>query len=210
MFKTKFITLLVLLPLLTSGPTPGIAVNITPEPVIEVKELDQRARILQAYLARYNSPLQYHAADFVEAADTYRLDWKLVAAISGVESTFGKRTPGGCNSWGWGVYGDQALKFNSCRHGIFTVSEGLRKNYIDKGLLEPLAMNRKYAASPTWGVRVNYFLNDMSKFEAKYRGEQPKLVSGELQLPKLAMEYLKDDQKEVNAQLSSLPEELNH
>ncbi len=136
---------------------------------IEAKVMDERVLILQAYLRKYNSPLVNNANDFVEAADTYNLNWKLVAAISGVESTFGKHIPGGYNAWGWGVYGDQALGFNSWRHGIFTVSEGLRKNYINKGYITPYEMNRIYAASPRWGGNVAYFLADMDKFEAEYR-----------------------------------------
>lgn len=150
---------------------------------ISGKELDQRALILRDYLAEYNSPLSYHAQDFIDAADIYKIDWKLVPAISGVESTFGKHIPGGhnprfisYNGWGWGVYGPNILKFRSWREGIFTVTGGLKKDYIDKGLVEPLAMNRKYAASKTWGVRVAYFINDLEKFSKKYQLDSTSLL----------------------------------
>ncbi len=66
---------------------------------VEAKKLDRKAEILAQYLAKYNSPLQYHAQDFIDAANTYKLDWKLVASIAGVESTFGKFIPGGYNGW---------------------------------------------------------------------------------------------------------------
>jgi len=153
---------------------------------IEARVIDPRAQILQEYLAQYNSPLQNHASSFVEAADLYNLDWKLVAAISGVESTFGKFVPGGTtpqyssyNAWGWGVYGTQAIYFKSWREGIFTVSEGLRKNYFNKGLTNPYVINRVYAASPTWGSNVTYFLNSMNKFEKEYKKQNPyELISG--------------------------------
>lgn len=138
----------------------------TTEPAItiESRELDSRAEILAAYFAQYNSPLEYHAQDFIDAADSYNVDWRLVPAISGVESTFGKFIPGGYNAWGWGVYGTHALYFNSWRDGIFTVTEGLKKNYIDKGLTDPYSMNRIYAASPYWGGKVSYFLQNISNF----------------------------------------------
>ncbi len=139
------------------------------EAVATAQVLDPRAQILQAYLARYNSPLQNHSQDFVDAADKYHLDWKLVPAISGVESTFGKHIPGGYNGWGWGVYGDQALGFDSWTDGIYTVTEGLKTRYVDRGLTEPLAMNKVYAASPTWGTHVNFFLNDLNRFEKEYK-----------------------------------------
>ncbi len=131
---------------------------------IQSRELDSRAVVLKDYLAQYDSPLQNNAQDFIEAADKYGIDWKLVPAISGVESTFGRQIPGGYNGWGWGVYGDQAIYFNSWKEAIFTISEGLKKGYIDQGLTNPYAMNTKYAASPTWGTKVDYFLNDIDKF----------------------------------------------
>ena len=137
-------------------------------PELQIKEIDPRTSILAAYFAKYNSPFQYHAQDFIDASDTYNVDWRLVPAISGVESTFGKRSYG-YNAWGWGIYGDQRLNFSSWRKGIFTVTEGLKENYIDKGYTDPLIMNKKYAASPTWGVRVNFFMNDIDKFAAGYQ-----------------------------------------
>lgn len=135
---------------------------------VESRQLDPQAKILTDYFAYYNSPLQYHAQDFIDAAKVYSIDWKLVPAISGVESTFGKHIPGGFNAWGWGVYGNQALGFKSWREGIFTVTKGLRENYINKGLLEPYTMNRVYATSPHWGWKVAYFMNDLENFAAKY------------------------------------------
>ncbi|MBI2595773.1 glucosaminidase domain-containing protein [Candidatus Daviesbacteria bacterium] len=130
----------------------------------EAKKLDNRAIVLKDYLEKHNSPLQYHSQDFIDAADTYHLDWKLVPAIAGVESTFGKAIPGGYNGWGWGVYGNQALEFESWNDGIHTVSQGLKENYVNRGLTTPAAMNRVYAASPTWGNKVNYFMNDIEKY----------------------------------------------
>lgn len=135
---------------------------------VQAKQLDQRAQILAAYLAKYNSPLQYQAQDFIEAADSFGVDWKLVPAISGVESIFGKRSFG-YNAWGWGIYGDQALDFNSWRDGIYTVTGGLKTGYIDKGLTNPYSINRVYAASPTWGVHVAYFLADLERFSNQYQ-----------------------------------------
>ncbi len=135
---------------------------------IEAKQLDQRAVILHDYLAKYDSPLQDHAQDFVDAADTYNVDWKLVPSIAGVESTFGKNIPGGYNGWGWGVYGDQAIYFTSWRSGIFTVTQGLRENYLNKGLTDPYQINYAYAASPAWGGHVSYFMNDLNRFAQTY------------------------------------------
>lgn len=170
--KKLLFTLFLLLPLIFIQPAKtGVVLvagdNSKASETVNTRELDDRAKILAAYFAKYNSPLEYQAQDFIDAADTFGMDWKLVPAIAGVESTFGKHIPGGYNAWGWGVYGTQALGFKSWRDGIFTVSGGLKQNYIDKGLTEPYAMNKVYAASPSWGAHVTHFLGDLNKFEAE-------------------------------------------
>lgn len=166
--------LLTNIPVLTVKQTANPIASVQAEPVQTVVE-DKRVTILREYLKTKNSPLVPHAEDFIEAADAHGVDWKLVPSITGVESSFGRFIPGGhevgytsYNGWGWGVYGNQALKFKSWRDGIFTVTAGLKKNYINKGLTTPMAMNRVYAASPTWGVKVTFFMEDLSKFEKAY------------------------------------------
>ena len=141
-----------------------VVVKPSLDSTIQVRRLDPRAEILNNYLSEKGSPLAVHAGDFIEAADIYGLDWKLIPAISGVESTFGKAIPGGYNGWGWGVYGNQALGFKSWRDGIFTVSKGLKEGYVDKGLKDPYSMNKVYASSPAWGGHVDYFLKDIDRY----------------------------------------------
>lgn len=174
----------------------GSALVVSNSEIEEIvsKKLDPQAEILANYLAQFDSPLQYHAQDFVDAARVYGLDWKMLPAIAGVESTFGKHIPGGYNAWGWGVYGDQAIYFSSWREGIFTLAKGLKENYINKGLTQPYSMNRVYAASPHWGGKVTYFMQDLDKFGAQFSSNKvdlsrsistPKIaaISGELVLP---------------------------
>lgn len=158
-----------------------------------VQKADNRTIILSRYLATHNSPLQYHAQDFIDAADKNSLDWKLVPAIAGVESTFGKFIPGGYNGWGWGVYGNQALYFKSWKDGIYTVSAGLKKNYIDRGLKDPLSINRVYAASPSWGRKVNFFIAEITKFE-KENPVRP-------EIPLVNYSNLEDKTSKTSAQL---------
>lgn len=167
--KRKLLILIIaFLTLLTFNINTGVAgveANSDNTPaVVEVKRLDERAKILSGYLAKYNSPMQYHAQDFIDAANQYNLDWKMLPAIAGVESTFGRFIPGGYNAYGWGVYGTQAIYFASWREGMFAVAKGLRENYLNKGLQDPYSMNRIYAASPFWGRKVTYFMNDLEKY----------------------------------------------
>lgn len=172
MMKLKLFLLTSLLFLTTSSVTTVYAQTVR-ESIAIPKAQDVRTLILRDYFTKYNSPLVPYAQDFIEAADTYDLDWRFVPAVTGVESTFGKRIPGSIskssyNGWGWGVYGTNTLYFKSWREGIFTVSEGLKKEYFDKGYTDPYTINKKYAASPTWGSKVTYFLNDIRKFEYEY------------------------------------------
>lgn len=175
MLKSRLLIFPVLLLSLTNTPVVGESDSILttqkPAEVIEPKEMDKRAKILAEYFAKYNSPFEYHAQDFIDAADTYGVDWKLVPSISGVESTFGKRTYG-YNAWGWGIYGDNRLNFNSWRNGIFTVTGGLKEGYIDKGLTDPYSMNKKYAASTAWGWKVDFFMKDLEKFASEYESKE--------------------------------------
>lgn len=160
----KLIAVSLLIPLIFQSQQASAKRGIEPAAQIEVKSLDSEARVLSNYLAKYNSPLQYHAQDFIDAANQYDLDWKLLPSIAGVESTFGKQIPGGYNAWGWGVYGNQAIYFQSWREGIFEVARGLRENYLNRGLEDPYAINRVYAASPRWGSKVSFFMKDLDNF----------------------------------------------
>lgn len=177
MLKKRLLTLLLIIPFLVNNiDRPSVVQGAPMESHVEItaQQVDKRAQVLQAYLAQFNSPLQYQAQNFIEAADVYGLDWKLVAAIAGVESTFGKFIPGGTgsytsfNAWGWGVYGDQAIYFRSWKEGIYTVSQGLRSNYLNRGLTDPYSINRAYSTSPAWGWKVDYFLHEIERFNASY------------------------------------------
>jgi len=124
---------------------------------IELFKRDTRTIKLETYLRKIKSPMTGASDDFVRYADQYNLDWRLVAAIAGLESSFGKRIPyNSYNAWGWAVYTGKSYgaNFESWSHGIATVSQGLRKNYYDDGLTTLEAIGRRYAASPTWAVRV--------------------------------------------------------
>lgn len=174
MYSKVVLIFLILLTLFSSKPilAETYEENKTLSERIESRKLDKQAKILAEYLTAQDSPLQYHAQDFIEASKEYDLDWRLVAAISGVESTFGKFIPGGYNGWGWGVYGTQAIYFNSWKEAIYTVSKGLRENYFNKGMTEPYSINRAYATSPYWGGKVTYFMNDLDKFAQKHEQNQ--------------------------------------
>lgn len=129
---------------------------------------DPRVVKLEAYLDSHNSPLVGEASHFVGEADRLGLDWKLVAAISGVESTFGKHVPrNSYNGWGWAIFTGQSdgRHFASWTEGITVVSEGLKYRYIDRGATSIEQIGRIYAASPAWSSKVRFFLQKIEDFE---------------------------------------------
>ncbi len=127
---------------------------------------DRRVHVLADFLKQHKSPLEASARTFVETADSHNIDWKLVAAISGVESTFAHHLPyNSYNAWGWGIYGDNMIYFTSYDEGIQIISQSLRQRYMDTwGAQTVHDIGRYYAASPTWADRVVYFMANIDQF----------------------------------------------
>lgn len=159
----KFITLLALT--LVFFATPAELISVTKSldtDISKVKSSDKRVKALENVFEKYNSPLKPYAAFYVEAADKYGIDWKLLPSIAGLESSFGKRQmPGSHNSYGWG---GGYIYFDSYEHGIETISESLKRRYYDRGADTVYKIAPIYAESPTWAPRVTSF---MDKFESE-------------------------------------------
>lgn len=168
--KTFWISIIVSIVL--SLPISASAVELESDSAakLSVHELnrDTRAAKLQSFLTSHNSPLASAADVFVREADEHNLDWRLVTAIAGTESTFGKHIPqGSFNAWGWGIpTGTQSgIGFKNWEHGITTVSEGLAKNYFGRGAKTIYDVGRIYAANGiSWGNHVLFFMNKIDSF----------------------------------------------
>lgn len=50
------------------------------------------------------------------------------------------------------------MKFSSLEEGLTAFVGNLQKNYYEKGLTTPEAMNKKYAENPNWHKDVNYYV----------------------------------------------------
>lgn len=75
------------------------------------------------------TPLQGYSQDFVDAADQYHLDWRLLPAISMVESTGGKHCRN-YNPFGWG---SGRARFESYQDAIFSVARHLSEDNPYRG-----------------------------------------------------------------------------
>jgi len=120
-------------------------------------KFDYRKSKLENYLASHNSPITPYSISFIEYSDKYDIDWRLVPAISGVESTFGKRIPfNSYNAYGWA---NGKYQFTSWDDSIFVVSKTLREKYYDRGTANIAQIARRYAPpSATWGNNVKFFM----------------------------------------------------
>lgn len=175
----KINTLLFLLFLLTLAfPSTGNAEETarkSAELITVVKPVgaDKRIKLLKTYLISKNSVLAEEADTFVKEADLNKIDYRLLPAISGVESGFGFALPyNSYNGWGWGIYGNNVTYFSSWKDAIKTISKELKERYIDEwGAKDVYAIGRIYAADPNWANKVTHYLDDMEQFDQKQKAK---------------------------------------
>lgn len=137
-------------------------VEASPKPtptVVIVNQTDLRVKALERMFEKHNSPLAPYAQDYIDVADKYGVDWKLLPAISGLESSFGiHQLSGSYNSYGWG---GGRIYFRSVEEGIETVLSGLKNRYIARGATTVEAIAPIYSESPTWAPRIRHFMNEI-------------------------------------------------
>lgn len=132
---------------------------------IELQKEKRLEMVIESVLNRYNSPLAGEGESFVKACIKYKIDCYLLPSIAGLESTFGKFIwPNSFNPFGWGR---GYMMFDTWSEGIETVAKGLNKGYLSKGAKSVEQIGPIYSESPTWAVRVNFFIKQFEKEEQK-------------------------------------------
>jgi hypothetical protein len=129
---------------------------------------EDRVEALESFFDALNSPLKANAGTFVDVADKYNMDYKLLPAISCMESSCGRfLIEGSFNPFGWGIYGDNAIYFESYDEAIETVAKGINENYIAKGLNTPEKIAPVYTPPNyvNWRNGVTYFINKIDSFK---------------------------------------------
>lgn len=140
-------------------------VGKTAESTLFLKEFqtkDIRVANLKYFFRKYNSVLYDEADLFVKNADANNFDYRLLPAIAMQESGLCKHIPeNSYNCWGWGIYGGKVTRFSSYEEAIDTISRGIKLYYIDKGLVTPEQIMKKYTppSDGSWAYGVNTFLN---------------------------------------------------
>ena len=72
--------------------------SVTPDSLRPVE--DQRHTKLETFFQSFGCPAPYHVKEYLGAADTYAIDYRLLPAISVLESTCGLYQRQN-NRWGW-------------------------------------------------------------------------------------------------------------
>lgn len=128
---------------------------------MQTGDKDKRVAILKAFFRRHDSPLYEQAEYIVKVSDENGLDYRLLPAIAMQESTACKVIPkNSYNCWGWGIYGNKITRFESYQTAIETIARGLKKNYIDHGLISPEDIMAKYnpSSNGSWARGVSNVL----------------------------------------------------
>lgn len=122
---------------------------------------DGRASNLKSFFRKHNSPLYDYADVIVSVSDKYGLDYRLIPAIGMQESNLCNNIPENSNNcWGWGIWPGHVTRFDNYGEAIETVAKGLKKNYVDQGLVTATQIMAKYNPSSdgSWAHGVNHFL----------------------------------------------------
>ncbi len=118
---------------------------------------DPRLVRLRNFFAKSDCPATRYAHIFLEAADDYGLDWRLLPSISYVESTGGKAAPHN-NLFGWD---SGKAQFHSPAASIHTIGYRLAYSprYRDKSVDEVLAT---YNPMPEYVPKVKSVMRRIS------------------------------------------------
>ncbi len=133
--------------------------------VMAMQNSDMRIVALRNVLEKYDSPLAPYAESYIKNADKYGIEWELLPAIAGLESSFGKhQLPSSYNSYGWG---GGRLYFDSVDDGIETVLSALKNKYMARGATTVETIAPIYSESATWAPRVRHFMNEIDREYAR-------------------------------------------
>jgi hypothetical protein len=127
--------------------------------------VDLRREQMRVVLTKYNSPMVGLEDVLISTAEKYNLDWTLMAAIAGTESSFAKRMPHNCNNpYGWGIYGDNKICFESLEASIEGVASGLAKKY-NISSVESIARTYNTVSTDGWIKHTRFFMEKIKTAE---------------------------------------------
>ena len=127
------------------------------------------AETIDAYLSSKGSPMVGTGSKFIEFGRIHGVDPRLIVAIAGAESSFGKNNCASYNAWGWMYWDNNGVRkcfpFSSWEAGIDKVSWqiGSSSLYFKDGLKTIPDIGRRYCGSgcTDWFTNVPTFYAEM-------------------------------------------------
>ena len=117
---------------------------------------DTRALRLKAFFDKYGCPAPYYTQEYLHAADTNNLDYRLLPAISIRESTCGRHDQLN-NRWGWG---SAKIGFNSVVDGIHFIARRLVSASVYRGRTTHAKLEA-YNPRPEYAVEVEHLMAEI-------------------------------------------------
>ncbi len=121
---------------------------------------DPRISMLEKFFDAYACPAPHYSADYIRAADTHNLDYRLLPAISLVESTCGVYERSN-NRWGWNS-GKKA--FASIPSGIYFITSQLAHGIYYRNKKTPAKL-LMYNPVPQYSVQVQRLMRQIDPDE---------------------------------------------
>jgi flagellum-specific peptidoglycan hydrolase FlgJ len=144
---------------IVSAPVVYAPLHVMTNPPAGYRE-DTRGRALRTFFEKMDCPAREYIAEFLDAADSYRLDWRLLPSLAFVESGAGKSAPNN-NLFGWD---SGRAQFSSPIAGIHEVGFRLTHSplYKDKDLDALLAT---YNPAAEYAQKVKSVMEQISPAE---------------------------------------------
>ncbi len=150
-----------------SQPVLGDSTSVTK---LDATNYNYRARVLDLYFKKNNSPLYGHGQDFVDACRKYNTpeDCTLLPAIARVETDLCKTDVSAkqFNCWGYGGSGPNRIIYKSFPQAIDSITGRLMSGYGERFFLDPEAGELFYCGSHcvTWGDKVKKVQKEIKDF----------------------------------------------
>lgn len=137
-----------------------------------VEAADARELLIRTFILLYqpNSPMLPYTKAFIDAADTYHIDYRLIPAIAMCESNLGTHIPShdSFNAWGIAVYTGQVTgkNFNDWPHAIDWVGQYIREKYYNRSITDLVEIGAIWAPPSvakdnSWAKCVEGFMNEI-------------------------------------------------
>ncbi len=128
------------------------------------KEFDAKVVKVEAVLKKYNSPFQGLGHIIVEQADACNGDWKIILAIAGNESGFGKLPVKLYNPFGY----LDGVQYSSWEDALTSISCKISQRFIEPCNKSLTCIVKTYAGDvddrQRWVYNINWFINSFDKF----------------------------------------------